>query len=537
MKPFLLTDRRRVILALRGVILALLFLVVFLNRRREDIPLEAVLFLAIYAATFLGTAVLDWRNRLPVRGANGLFLLDVLVILLTSFYLGQKTPEFYFIFFVAILVAAAGRSVGAVFLTTVLVSVVYAVFCRMGRLGVALFSTVFFIHVILFYVMAAFSAYLLREAEVEREEKEETRRLLTARIGNISEYLQDVLQSLPVGILILDPNGGVITINRRAEEILGIPAKGLLFRRLGDVPALGGLVPLLGEDSRDPSAPPARKELAYVRSDGKAVTLGFGVASLRDREGRPGGVICFFQDISLFKEVERNMARQERLAVVGGLAGGIAHEFSNLLGGVQGLLQMAAREEEKPELRETLELSSRTLERVFHTVRNLLAFSRDTGGPRAPCRLAAVVDETLAILRYELPKHRVEVVKEFGEIPDAWGDAHQLGQVFLNLFLNAIQAMPGGGRIVVRLRREGEWLVAEVADTGHGISPEHRVRLFEPFFTTKTGPGALGAGGTGLGLAVSKSIAERHGGFLAVESRSGEGAVFTLRLPAGGRKA
>ncbi len=229
------------------------------------------------------------------------------------------------------------------------------------------------------------------------------------------------------------------------------------------------------------------------------------------------------------------LARSERLATAGRLASGIAHEVGNPLGAIGGYVELArdrlaAGEAGRAEAGDFLARIAAEVQRIDRLVRDLLALARPADAAPGPVSLGASVDAALRLARVQ-PRFR-NVATELslsGGLPPVLADERRLGQVFLNLFLNAGDAMEGEGRLAVEARAEGKEIVIEVRDGGPGIPPADLARVFEPFFTTK------GAGrGTGLGLAISQGIVESFGGTLGARNATGGGAVFTIRLRAAG---
>jgi signal transduction histidine kinase len=230
------------------------------------------------------------------------------------------------------------------------------------------------------------------------------------------------------------------------------------------------------------------------------------------------------------REMQDKLARTERLAVLGQLAGGVGHELRNPLGAIKNatyFLNMVL-EQPEPEVKETLEILEREVVTSEHIISSLLDFAR----PRAPVwqevDINGIVQETLS--RNGVPGN-VMVIRRLDEsLPAILADPDQLVQVFGNIIRNAIQAMPEGGRLTVKSKVSSPgWVSVSISDTGVGIPPKDQQKLFEPLFTTK-------AKGIGLGLAVSKILVEGHGGTIEVKSKVGEGSTFTVMLPAGERK-
>jgi signal transduction histidine kinase len=225
------------------------------------------------------------------------------------------------------------------------------------------------------------------------------------------------------------------------------------------------------------------------------------------------------------KDAQEQLIGKERLAVLGQVAGGIGHELRNPLGAIKNaayFLNLALGKPE-PEVKETLEIVSKEVATCERTISTLLDFARQKPPSRRKADINGVVREALS--RITVPGN-VEVVSQLDEtLPAIMADSDQLRQVFENIILNAIQAMPAGGRLGMESRTPSAgWVAVSIADTGVGISLEKMPRLFEPLFTTK-------AKGVGLGLALTKMLVEAHGGAIHVQSEVGRGSTFAVRLP------
>jgi signal transduction histidine kinase len=220
------------------------------------------------------------------------------------------------------------------------------------------------------------------------------------------------------------------------------------------------------------------------------------------------------------------LARTEKMATVGTLAAGIAHEVNSPLTGAMHSVRALEAGTLPPAKRDRyLQVAGESLERIRRAVSQLLDYSAVHVKNVADCDLSRLVAETLEFLEYQIARNRIEVENRLPPLPIR-ADAHQLEQVLVNLVLNAIAAMPAGGRLAFRHIVDGPFLTLIVSDTGEGIPPENLEKVFDPFFTTK-----INGEGTGLGLAVCRKIIEQHGGKISVSSRPGEGAAFHVSLP------
>ena len=230
------------------------------------------------------------------------------------------------------------------------------------------------------------------------------------------------------------------------------------------------------------------------------------------------------------RKVNEKMVQSEKLASIGILASGVAHEINNPLGGLFNCVRTLSQPDSDPQTKERyFELLREGLERIEATVKKLLGFSQRRDGSKTPADINVLVTETLALLEYKLKNPRLTLTTELDpRVPQLIIDQDGMRQVLLNILLNALQAMPDGGALAIKSFLRNGSVMLEIRDTGAGIEREHLGRIFDPFFTTKP----VGEG-TGLGLSVSYGIVKSHGGEISAESEAGRGTVFTVSLPAG----
>lgn len=221
------------------------------------------------------------------------------------------------------------------------------------------------------------------------------------------------------------------------------------------------------------------------------------------------------------------------MAALGELVSTTTHEFNNVLTTILNYAKMGLRHTDEATRTRALEKILSAGQRAEKITNGVLGMARNRSQKPAPTDLPAIVSESLVLLEREMQKHRVQVETQFDEVGRAWVVAGQIQQVLLNLLTNARQAMPGGGRVLIRVKEDAATGTIDliVQDTGGGIPREALPKIFESGYTTKRGPDATGKGGAGVGLAACREIIESHGGKIRVESTVGRGTAFTLKLP------
>jgi signal transduction histidine kinase len=260
----------------------------------------------------------------------------------------------------------------------------------------------------------------------------------------------------------------------------------------------------------------------------RETTLNVAIAPLVSKDQEQIGRLIIFDDITDRAELEQRLVQADKLSSIGLLAAGVAHEVNTPLAVISTYAQMLAKQvSDDSQKSMILDKIAKQTFRASEIVNSLLNFSRTSTTSLGDVNLNRVIQETLSLLEHQLQKSGIQVKTDFDPgLPPVHGNAGQLQQVFLNLFLNARDAMSAGGALEVRTWPEGSGARAEVADTGHGIAPEHLHRIYDPFFTTKAV-----RKGTGLGLSVTYGIIQEHGGSIEVFNRPGGGATFRLELP------
>ena len=347
----------------------------------------------------------------------------------------------------------------------------------------------------------------------------------------LKEFSENIVESIHVGILAADLEDRVESWNSQIERLTGISRASAVGRKLRELfpGELCAQLASVNESGIHNIYKYVMRPIGSRTSEARDATLNVAVAPLVSREGDRIGRLIIFDDITDRAELEKRLVQADKLSSIGLLAAGVAHEVNTPLAVISTYAQMLAKQisgdAQKAPL---LEKIARQTFRASEIVNSLLNFSRTSPTEFVAVDLNKVIRETLTLLEHQLSKAGVEVKLALDEnLPRIKGNPGKLQQVFLNLFLNARDAMESGG-ILALSTANGDGLVkAVVSDSGAGISEENAARIFDPFFTTKAAKK-----GTGLGLSVSYGIVREHGGDIEVASEPGQGARFELSFPA-----
>lgn len=339
-------------------------------------------------------------------------------------------------------------------------------------------------------------------------------------VQETTAFSSEILRTLPVGIISTDMDDRITSINPAAQDITGL-TRTAAGRGLHDL--LPGVWAVLeGRTAQDA----AREQEAWCTVGERRVPLAISASHIVTEEGEAIGTALIMRDLGEIRRLQSELRRRDRLVALGNMAAGIAHEVRNPLSAIKGLARffMEASPEGSDESR-MADIMTREVLRLDKVVGDLLDFARPDVLNLTDVGLNELVERARDMVRSDMDARKIRFEAELPEPPlSVRLDRDRMTQVLLNLFLNAVQAMPDGGRLMVRARMEGTELALNVADTGCGIAPERLADIFSPYFTTK-------ASGTGLGLSIVHKIVEAHDGTIEVASTPGEGTVFKLRFP------
>ena len=348
---------------------------------------------------------------------------------------------------------------------------------------------------------------------------------------------ENILTSLEDGVILVDQHGRIAFFNQAAEILTDLPASHALGYDYANVFARNPWLIKMVKKSEPPNQTGIRGEGDLVGARGREVPVNLTVTPLQDRHGGSLGSILLVRDLTRHKELQEDLKRSDRLALLGTLAAGLAHEIKNPLGGIKGAAQLLKREmSANSELLQYADIMVREVDRVNRLIERLLDLSQPATLHLDALNIHEILGEVLLLETEAAANGNVIVKKNFDpSLPPIRGDRDQLTQVFLNLVKNALQAMNGRGRLTVTTRMEtdfhireqgrerGKFIWVDVEDDGPGIKDEDLAHIFSPFFTTRNN-------GAGLGLAICYRIIKEHGGVIRVESREGEGACFKVSL-------
>jgi len=351
-----------------------------------------------------------------------------------------------------------------------------------------------------------------------------------AEYERLKDFNENIVESINVGVMALDMQDRIESWNAQMEVMYAVPRWQTLTQPLKAI-----FPPEFVEEFDRMRQDAGIRNLYKFRLKtpaGEVRTVNVAIAPLVTRAFQVIGRLVIMDDITERVDLETQLSQSDKLSSIGLLAAGVAHEVNTPLAVISSYTQMLSKQlQGDPQKASLLEKITRQTFRASEIVNNLLNFSRTSGSEIGDVDVNKVIADTLALLEHQFKVAKVEVHNTpEPRLPAIQGNAGRLQQVFLNLFLNAKDAMPGGGTLRVATLN-GESVSVCVSDTGSGIAPEHIQRIYDPFFTTKTAPREGQARGTGLGLSVTYGIIQEHAGKIRVESHPGQGTTFTLDFP------
>jgi two-component system sensor histidine kinase PilS (NtrC family) len=391
-----------------------------------------------------------------------------------------------------------------------------------------------FLNIVAYLTVAYLSGGLAEKLSLTRERLTEK----ATGLAELKAFHEHVVQSMSSGLMTTGLNGEITSFNRAAEEIMGYRFEDVKGRPWWEIFDAADLKRLISDEK--PLTEPFRFDRDCHRKSGVRLVLGMTVSPLKNEEGRQIGGVWIFQDLTRIREMEIEIEHKKRLATIGEMAAGMAHEIRNPLASLSGSLQVLSKDVrlEEEESRRLMEIALKETDRLNGIITAFLMFARPAPLNKKRWDINQLVIDTLSLLRNS-KEYRDNIEIQSHLVPgELWAavDPDQIRQVFWNLSINACQAMPQGGRLLIATRpvtaesskdRLGtSWVEVTFSDNGLGIQKENIAKIFYPFFTTKDR-------GSGLGLSIVHRVIETHRGRVHVESRPGQGTRLTLLLPVG----
>ena len=350
-------------------------------------------------------------------------------------------------------------------------------------------------------------------------------RATRASLSRIKAFSDTVVENMPIGLVALDDHRRVAAFNNTAESVLQLAHRGVIGEDAETV-----LPPELCTELKCSEIQNAviEKEIDCTVGDGKIVPLEIGASLLEDENSTSLGYVILFKDLTEVRLLRREIERSRRLASVGRLAAGVAHEIRNPLSSIKGFATyFKERYPDIPQDQQTATIMIQEVDRLNRVVSQLLEFARPVNIKPQPTNLSALIDDSIKLIENQAAEKGIAIkTRNSSRATPVMVDPDRLNQVLLNVYLNAIESMDSGGELKIELspNSEAEGIDINISDTGCGISPQDLLKIFDPYYTTKSS-------GTGLGLAIAHNIIEAIGGQILVKSQPDQGTTFKITIP------
>ncbi|RLB81251.1 MAG: hypothetical protein DRH17_09710 [Deltaproteobacteria bacterium] len=490
---------------------------------------------AVYILTFIYIIVFK-RLGPNLRFAYVQIGLDTLFVTFLIYVTGSIASVFSFLYLVVIIYASIFLYKKGSLIMATLCSMQYGIMIDLEYYGVLKpFYTVaspslqgyeesYVLYKIIMTMLACFLVAFLSSSLAQQTLK--TEKELKAKqkdLEQLEAINASIVHSMDSGLLTLNAANVITTFNRAAEVITGFSREEVLGNRLSSI------FPVVVEDLALSNVlskkRPYRYDVEFKKKDGTVGYLGFSMCSLKEPDGKPIGKLLIFQDLTAFRNLEEHVKRVDKLAAIGEMAAGIAHEIKNPLASMSGSIQLLKEEiNVTPVVRKLMDIVLREADRLNALANDFLLFARPSSDKIEPVELSSAIGDTLELFQKNgICRNRISVVQDLA--PDVWTEMapKHTHQILWNLLLNAAEAIDGTGTIKVSLKTVEDMVRVAVKDNGCGMSQEALSKIFDPFFTTKVH-------GTGLGLSIVYRLLESYDGRLDVQSRQGQGSTFTLYL-------
>lgn len=529
-------------------------------RRSESYVTPLLLYLYIltgsaFALTVIYAIVLPFIRRLTLF-AYVQITLDMIFITALLFITGGLNSIFSFLYSISIISASICLFFSGGMFAATAASMLYAGLIGLEKLRlisplpiVAVTATGYeqehvllpiIINVSSFYIVAVLGSFLAAQAKKTRQQLHKKQ----LDLQQLEALNEKIIQNIPSGLLTLNASRQIVTFNRAAEEITGLSFSQVYLTPIDELfPETAQGAGALLSPSRVSAA--SGFEAGFVRQDGEALWLEFSESSIKDAEGRQVGSILIFQDLTTFKNMQEHLKRMDRLAAVGRLAAGLAHEIRNPLASISGSIQVLHQSLQLADSDSHLmDIIVRESDNLSMLISDFTQYARSESQHKENVALKTLADEVVELFRNSAECDRVRAMHQLiGDDVRVVANRQQMKQILWNFIINSAQAMtdkPGTITLAAKKVRhkpaagakrpapdglDEPWVEVTIADDGCGIRQAEMGNIFDPFFTTKDS-------GIGLGLAIVHKIIQEHNGFISVHSTEGGGTTFTCLLPA-----
>ncbi|MEW6067784.1 MAG: ATP-binding protein [Nitrospirota bacterium] len=511
------------LIVFRVIFVTLLLGASFLFKGYEEfinLKLLSYLIISLYIVTIIYSLLIKKVKNLVIF-AYAQLIIDVFFGMFLIYITGGIESWFSFTLILTVISSSIVLNKRAGYVISTVSSILYGTFINFQYYGVIHFNIGMtaeknylynvFVHIISFYLTAYLSGYLssrLEKAEQKIEEKD-------INLRDLEFFNKEVIENLPSGLFTTDTDGNVLIFNRAAEKITGVDRISIVGKKIDSVLPFFKFPFLEG-----------RKEEQMLINDTQRI-IGLNICALRSiNEVDDRGFIVIFQDLTEFKRLEAEMKQKEKWATIGELSSNIAHEIKNPLASLRGSIEILKEDTVVGPYKDKLmDIALNEMDRLDKIITDFLIYSRPSQLEVKRFNLHELLDDTLELFKSsEQKKGYVTVKKNYNGILEINADPQKMRQVFWNLALNAIEAMPEGGELIVSTRNMGDKIGISFRDSGIGIKEDDLEKIFYPFYTTKDY-------GTGLGLAIAYKIIEEHKGRMNVDSGPGLGTTFEIILP------
>jgi two-component system sensor histidine kinase HydH len=342
-------------------------------------------------------------------------------------------------------------------------------------------------------------------------------------LSRIKVFTDSLVEHMPIGLVALDNEGLIISFNQTAESILRLPVRKIIGGRDHKMLPQPFQEIILALEKQKGII---EKEIDCPLMEGQTLPLEVIATTMAEENGLLLGSVILFRDLTEVRHLKKEIARSQRLASLGSLAAGVAHEIRNPLSSIKGFATyFKERYRDNPADAETADIMVQEVERLNRVITQLLDFARPVTLEKKPTAILPLIRQTLKMIAGQAEAKKIAIQADLIDCPEILIDADKIKQVFFNLLLNALEMMAEGGNMKVNVRPvEGNAINIAISDSGPGIDSRHLAHIFDPYFTTRPS-------GTGLGLSIVHKIIEAHDGEIRVESTPGAGATFSILLP------